>query len=148
MKLYVKRFEELSVDDLYSIMKVRSEVFVVEQKIIYVDQDGKDKFAYHVYIKDKEEIVAYLRVLDKGISDKNVAIGRVLTTKRGLGLGKKIVEEGLKVAHDLMRAEYIFIEAQSYLLRFYKSLGFIQTSEEFMDEGILHVNMVLDLKAK
>lgn len=71
MKLYVKRFEELSVDDLYSIMKVRSEVFVVEQKIIYVDQDGKDKFAYHVYIKDKEEIVAYLRVLDKGISDKN-----------------------------------------------------------------------------
>lgn len=148
MKLYVKRFEELSVDDLYSIMKVRSEVFVVEQKIIYVDQDGKDKFAYHVYIKDKEEIVAYLRVLDKGISDKNVAIGRVLTTKRGLGLGKKIVEEGIKVAHDLMGAEYIFIEAQSYLLRFYKSLGFIQTSEEFMDEGILHVNMVLDLKAK
>ena len=129
-------------------MKVRSEVFVVEQKIIYVDQDGKDKFAYHVYIKDKEEIVAYLRVLDKGISDKNVAIGRVLTTKRGLGLGKKIVEEGIKVAHDLMGAEYIFIEAQSYLLRFYKSLGFIQTSEEFMDEGILHVNMVLDLKAK
>ena len=90
MEVYVKRFEELSVEELYEIIKIRIAVFSLEQNCLYQDLDDKDKNAYHVYIKENDNIKAYLRVIDKGISFDEVSIGRVVTTERGVGLGNKI----------------------------------------------------------
>lgn len=98
MEVCIKRFEELSAEELYEILKIRVAVFCIEQNCLYQDLDYKDKSAYHIYIKESGKIKAYLRVLDKGISFDEVSIGRVLTTERGAGFGNKILEEGIKVA--------------------------------------------------
>lgn len=143
MHLIIKRFEQLSTKELYEILQVRIAVFVVEQKCTYQDLDHKDQNSYHVFLKNDTGIQAYLRVVDKGVSFEEVSIGRVLTIKRGSGLGDKIVLEGIRVAWDKMGADKIKIEAQTYAKPFYEKLGFIQVSEEFLDEGIPHIEMVL-----
>lgn len=144
MNLIIKRFEELSADELYEILKVRVEVFVVEQKCAYQDVDNKDRYAYHVYLKDETGIKAYLRVIDKGVSFEEVSIGRVLTLERGCGLGARILLEGIKVAKEKMNAHRIKIEAQSYAKAFYEKAGFIQVSGEFLEDGIPHIQMILE----
>lgn len=146
MELYVKRFNELSVDDLYAILKARSEVFVVEQNINYVDQDGRDQYSFHVYIKENEKVVAYLRIIDKGIVRDDITIGRVLSTIREKGYGKEIVAAGINVVKEMPHAPRIFISAQSYLLKFYEEFGFRKVSEEYIEEGLPHTDMILDLK--
>lgn len=145
MELVVKRFEELSLEELYEILKVRAEVFIVEQNCVYQDVDDKDKHSYHVYLKDDTGIKAYLRVIDKGVTFEDVSIGRVLTVNRGCGLGKRIMLEGIKIAKEKMNAERIIIEAQSYAKEFYEKVGFKKVSDDFMMDGILHIKMVLDL---
>jgi ElaA protein len=143
MDLVVKRFEELSVEEIYKILQVRVEVFVVEQNCVYQEIDDKDKYSYHVFLKDDTGIKAYLRVIDKGVSFEDVSIGRVLTLKRGCGLGNTILLEGIKVAKEKMNADRIKIEAQSYAKEFYEKAGFKQVSEEFLEDGIPHIQMVL-----
>lgn len=145
MELVVKHFEELSVEEIYEILKVRVDVFVVEQNCAYREIDDKDKYSYHVFLKDDTGIKAYLRVVDKGISFEEVSIGRVLTLERGSGLGKRILLEGIKVAKEKMNADRIKIEAQSYAKGFYETVGFKQVSEEFLEDGIPHILMVLEL---
>ncbi len=142
MDLVIKRFEELSAEELYEILQVRVAVFVVEQNCIYQEIDGKDRHSYHVLLKDDEGIQAYLRVVDRGISFEEVSIGRVLTLKRGCGLGNRILSEGIKVARERMSAEAIKIEAQSYARQFYENFGFVQVSEEFLEDGIPHIEML------
>lgn len=144
MDLIVKRFEELSVEEIYKILQVRVEVFVVEQNCVYQEIDDKDKYSYHVFQKDDTGIKAYLRVIDKGVSFEDVSIGRVLTLKRGCGLGNIILLEGIKVAKEKMNADRIKIEAQSYAKEFYEKAGFKQVSEEFLEDGIPHIQMVLE----
>jgi ElaA protein len=107
MDLIIKRFEELSAEELYEILQVRVAVFVVEQNCVYQEADGKDRRAYHIFLKDDEGIQAYLRVVDRGISFEEVSIGRVLTLKRRCGLGNRILSEGIKVARERMNAEAI-----------------------------------------
>jgi Predicted acyltransferase len=145
MDLVVKRFEELSVEEIYKILQVRVEVFVVEQNCVYQEIDDKDKYSYHVFLKDDTGIKAYLRVIDKGVSFEDVSIGRVLTLKRGCGLGNLILFEGIKVAKEKMNADRIKIEAQSYAKEFYEKAGFKQVSEEFLEDGIPHIQMVLEI---
>ncbi|MDY0235375.1 MAG: GNAT family N-acetyltransferase [Gudongella sp.] len=144
MDLVVKRFEELTVEELYKILKVRFDVFVIEQNCIYSEIDGNDQNSYHVYLENETGIKAYLRVIEKGVSHEEVSIGRVLTTERGIGLGKVILSEGIKVAKERMKADRIIIEAQSYAKEYYEKAGFMQVSEEFIEDGIPHVKMVLD----
>ena len=144
MEFIIKRFEELTLYELYEILKVRVSVFVVEQECTYQEVDEKDKNAYHVFIKDNEVIKAYLRVLDKGISFDEVSIGRVLTTERGIGLGDKILEKGIEVAKEKMNADKIRIEAQCYAKGFYERFGFKQVSDEFLEDGIPHIEMLLE----
>lgn len=144
MNLVVKRFEQLSVEELYEILQVRVSVFVVEQNCVYQELDGKDLHSYHVFFKDNTGIKAYLRVIDKGVSFEEVSIGRVLTLKRGCGLGNKILIAGIKVAKEKMNADKIKIEAQSYAKNFYEKAGFKQTSEEFLEDGIPHIEMILE----
>lgn len=144
MDVVVKRFEELSAEEIYEILKVRVAVFVVEQNCAYQEIDDKDKYSYHVFLKDDTGIQAYLRVIDKGVSFEDVSIGRVLTLKRGCGLGKRILLEGIKVAKEKMKADRIKINAQSYTKEFYEKAGFKQVSEEFLEDGIPHIQMVLE----
>lgn len=144
MDLVVKRFGELSLEELYEILQIRVAVFVMEQNCAYQEIDGKDQYSYHVFLKDNTGIKAYLRVIDKGISFDEVSIGRVLTLKRKCGLGNRILLEGIKVARERMNANRIKIEAQSYAKGFYEKAGFKQVSEEFLEDGIPHIQMVLE----
>lgn len=142
MNLFVKRFEQLSVTELYELLQARLAVFVVEQQCVYQDLDDKDRHAYHVFLKDDTGIQAYVRVVDKGVSFEEVSIGRVLTMKRGYGLGSRILSEGIRVAKDNLGADRIQIGAQSYAKAFYEKLGFVQASDEYLEDGIPHILMV------
>lgn len=143
VELVVKRFEELSIEELYDILKIRVEVFVVEQQCIYQELDEKDKQSYHVFYKENGKIQAYLRVIDKGVSFDEVSIGRVISVKRRCGIGSKLLAQGIKVAKERMNATSIRIEAQTYARKLYEKQGFIQVSEEFLEDGIPHIEMLL-----
>ena len=145
MKIIAKRFEELTLDELYAILKNRIDVFVVEQQCPYPEIDGKDKQAWHVMLMEGNEIAAYLRVLEAGVSFDHVSIGRVLSTKRRSGYGRILLKEGIRIAFEELKAKEIWIEAQSYAKNFYANEGFKQTSEEFLEDGIPHIRMVLEL---
>ena len=145
MDLHVKHYDELTKEELYDIIKVRLDVFVVEQQCTYQDIDGKDKGAYHVWLSDDDGIVAYLRVLDRGVVFDDVALGRVLSTKRRCGLGTRIVKEGIRVAKEKFGADRITIEAQTYVAEMYEKVGFVKRGEEFLDVGIPHIKMTLEL---
>lgn len=143
MELVIKHFTELSLEELYDILRARVDVFVVEQNCPYPEIDGKDFDAYHFVMRDENGIAAYLRVLKSGVSFDAPALGRILTTRRGEGLGAEIVREGIKFAREKLGAREIKIEAQTYARGFYEKLGFRQCSEPFMDDGIEHIEMLL-----
>lgn len=143
MQTYIKRFDQLSTHELYQILKLRVDVFVVEQKCPYEEIDNLDYHAIHVFFKEADEIIAYLRILDKGVESEDVAIGRVISAKRRCGIGSKLLSEGIKAAKENFKAEKIYIEAQSYARKFYENLGFEQISEEFLLDDIPHIKMEL-----
>lgn len=142
MEVSIKHFSELSRDELFDIYKLRVSVFVVEQQCPYQEVDDGDRSAYHVFMKDEEGIQAYLRILPAGVSFDQVSLGRVIAVKRRRGLGTRIVREGIKAARELLDAREIKIEAQVYAKELYEKIGFVQTSEEFLEDGIPHVEMV------
>lgn len=141
----VKRFEELSAAELYEILKLRVDVFVVEQNCPYPELDGRDKSAWHVYFRENGEITAYLRVLNPGAAFPEAAIGRVISTRRRCGLGTMLLREGIRVAKERLNASTIKIEAQTYARSFYEQQGFRQSSAEFLEDGIPHIEMILEL---
>ena len=144
MELVIRRFEELSVDELYEILRIRAAVFVVEQGCPYQDVDGRDRRAYHIFLRDKDGIQAYLRVMEKGAAMEEVAIGRVLSLRRRQGLASRILEAGIAVAREKLGAGPILLEAQTYARRLYEKAGFRQVSEEFLEDGIPHIRMMLE----
>ncbi len=146
MELFVKSYDELTRDELYKIIKARVDVFVVEQNCPYPELDGKDTGAYHVWLSENDEIVAYLRVLDKGVSFKDASLGRVLATNRRCGHGTRIVKEGIRVAKEKFGAKRITIEAQTYAAALYEKLGFVSFGDEFLEDGIPHIGMTLELE--
>ena len=145
MELNIKKFSELTGEEVYRILKARHDVFIVEQNCPCEEIDGRDYGAYHVFYSDNNEIVAYLRVLDRGVVFDDVAIGRVLCLRRREGIGSRLMREGLKVAKEKFGAKKVVIEAQTYVRSMYDKLGFRQTSDEFLDHGIPHIKMELDL---
>lgn len=145
MDLVVKHFSELTAFELHEILRIRSQVFVVEQNCVYQDVDGKDTDAWHLYLKDENGIQACLRVLDKGVSFEEAAIGRVVSLKRREGLASRLLQEGIRVAREKFGAERISLEAQVYARSLYEKQGFRQTSEEFLEDGIPHIKMTLRL---
>ena len=145
MELCIKRFEELSPRELYEILQVRVAVFVVEQNCHYQELDGKDYFSLHVFFKENGQIQAYLRIVGPNSPCDEISIGRVLSVRRGGGLGKEIMAEGIRVAKERMAARKIAIEAQSYAKEFYERFGFVQMSDEFLEDGIAHIKMLLTL---
>ena len=143
METVIKHYNELSADELYEILKLRVNVFVVEQNCPYSELDDKDKNAYHVYMRDENGIFAYLRVLDKGVSYEDVSIGRVISTRRRQGIGTLILKEGIRVAIDKFCADRITISAQLYARGLYEGVGFVQTSDEYLEDDIPHARMEL-----
>lgn len=142
MKVCVKKFNELTLEELYEILKIRVNVFVVEQNCPYPELDDIDKDAYHVYLSDNDGIQAYLRVYKR----EAVSIGRVLSLKRREGIGTSLLKVGIRVAKEQYNADKIVIEAQLYAKQMYEKQGFVQTSEEFLEDGIPHIKMELDTK--
>ena len=144
MDWHIKKFSELTAYELYDILKLRSEVFVVEQNCIYQDIDSNDKLSYHLFLEDKEEIIAYLRVLPKGVSYPEASIGRVLTKAdyRKKGLSREMVNRAISFIVNTLEEKEIRISAQSYLLGFYNSLGFEPVSDIYLEDGIEHIEML------
>ena len=141
MKLVSKFFEELTTTELYELLKVRSEVFVVEQNCIYQDLDDKDYRSLHVFYEEDREVLAYLRAFTK--KEGVVQVGRVLSTTHGIGLGGKILKEGLLQIQEKFHPKKIYLEAQCYAIGYYEREGFKVCSEEFLEDGIPHVEMEL-----
>lgn len=139
--LHKKLFRELTVDELYGLLRARSEVFVVEQECAYQDMDGDDQASVHLWLTDGDRILAICRVCPAGTHMDEVSIGRVVTTERGKGYGKRIMQEGIKVAKEYFGADRIDIEAQEYARGFYELTGFRQSSEPFILDGIPHIRM-------
>ena len=139
--LHMKFFHELSTDELYELLKVRSEVFVVEQNCIYQDLDGDDQKSIHLWITVDNKIVALARVCPAGTHMKEISIGRVIATERGKGFGKQIMQNAIDAALNHFGASHIVIEAQEYAKGFYESVGFKQSSNSFMLDGIPHIKM-------
>lgn len=142
MNIIVKFFHELTLKELYEILKARTAIFVVEQNCIYQDMDGKDYRSLHIFCEEEGEVSAYLRAFQKDA--ETVQMGRVLTVRHGTGLGGKLLKEGIKHIRKKMYPKRIYIEAQSYATGYYEREGFIVCSDEFMEDGIPHVQMILE----
>lgn len=143
LQIDVKTFQELSLDELYQILQLRSEVFCVEQNCVYQDLDGKDKKACHVIGTGNGQIVAYTRLFKPGDYFDEASIGRVLVKKseRKYGYGKEIMEASIRIIEKKFSTAGIRISAQSYLTKFYGSLGFMEEGEPYLEDGIPHVQM-------
>ncbi len=140
----LKKFDDLSAIELYKIMQLRNEVFVVEQNCVYQDADNKDISSWQFMGWDNEKLVAFTRLLPPGLAYEQASIGRVVTSPsaRGSGIGKELMQRSIKEIKDLFGEVPIKIGAQLYLQKFYTSLGFIQTSEIYLEDGIKHIEMV------
>lgn len=142
-----KYFEELTTKELYEILRVRSEIFVVEQNCVYQDLDQIDYRSLHIFGEDDNgEVQAYLRLFIK--KDEILQMGRVLTREHGKGLGKEILKKGIRAARERMKGEILLIEAQKYATGFYEKEGFQVCSDEFLEDGIPHVEMKLTFYEK
>ena len=140
-----KIFERLTTQELYRILQLRAAVFVVEQNCPYQDLDDKDLLAYHLMFWHNNELVAYTRLIPAGISFREVSIGRVvvLPEYRNRKLGKQLMQESVKQCYHHFGKMDIKIGAQLYLKAFYTSLGFVATSDVYLEDNIDHVEMLL-----
>lgn len=140
----IKSFPELTPSELYDILKLRSEVFVVEQQCIFLDMDDKDQGSQHVQGRLNETLVAACRILPPGLAYEEPSIGRVVGSPRyrGKGAGIALMENAIQETIRLYESLPIKIGAQLYLKRFYESLGFLQCSETYMEDDIPHIKML------
>jgi ElaA protein len=147
MKVSFYYFNELNNTQLYYILRLRSEVFVVEQNCIYQDIDNKDQRALHVIGEVDNKIVAYTRIFKSGDYFKNASIGRVIVKKkyRKKNYGKKIMEFSVKKSIQL-KEKKIELSAQKYLIKFYSDLGFVKEGEEYLEDNIPHIKMILKIR--
>ncbi len=144
MEITVKTFEELTKKELYDLLRLRAEVFVVEQDCAYQDLDGKDIKALHVLGKKDNEVVAYTRAFKPGDYFKEASIGRVVVKKnqRKFSYGREIMKATIQAVKKNFEESIIHVSAQTYLQKFYNSLGFEQIGEEYLEDGIPHIGMI------
>ena len=148
MNTVIKKFSELSTEEIYNILKLRSEVFVVEQNCVYQDIDEKDQKATHLFIEKNNEIIAYTRIFKKGdYYEENPSIGRVVVSKkeRGKNLGKEIMLNSIEFIKKELEGKKIELSAQKYLDKFYKDLEFYSEGEDYLEDGIPHQRMFYNL---
>ena len=142
----IKTFNELSPQDIYSILQLRSEVFVVEQNCVYQDIDDKDQYALHLLLKKDDYLIGYSRIFKAGDYFKEASIGRVLVKKqdRNNRHGSLLMELSIKAIKDHFKENTVKISAQTYLKKFYNELGFNPIGEEYLEDGIPHIAMLLN----
>ena len=140
-----KKFDELTVSELYDILQLRNEVFAVEQNCVYPDMDYKDQPSVHLMGWMDHKLVAYTRIIPPGIAYAEPSIGRVVTSSlvRRSGTGRELMQRSIQLLHSLYGDQPVRIGAQLYLKEFYTSLGFRQTSEIYLEDGIEHIEMLL-----
>ena len=139
-----KNFDELTNRELYAILQLRNEVFVVEQNCAYQDVDNKDLNAFHLMAFEDEILAAYCRILPPGLSFEEASIGRVITapSHRRKGIGITLIEKAILAVSSTIGVQAIKIGAQLYLKKFYESFGFVQTSKVYLEDGIEHIKML------
>ena len=139
-----KAFNELSAEEMYTVLCVRQEVFVLEQECLYLDADGKDRKSFHLMGFDGNELMAYARIVEPGVSYKEVSIGRILSSKkaRGTGAGVELMNQALTRIEEIYGKVPVRISAQSYLEKFYKKFGFEPTGKEYLEDEIPHMEML------
>lgn len=143
MELKIKHFSQLTTEELYKIIQARIAIFVIEQDCPYQELDNKDLNAWHVWYENEDGVAAYCRVLDKGVSYENEgSIGRVITVKRGCGLGYKVMMEAIRVAEEKYGQTSLRISAQQYAQGFYEKCGFVRVSDPYLEDDIPHVQML------
>lgn len=138
-------FEELELPELYEILRLRSEIFVVEQNCVFPDMDNKDQGSWHLMIRDQARLAAYSRLLPPGLSYPEMSIGRVVTASfaRRTGLGRILMEKSIDACYRVFGNGTIRIGAQYQLVSFYTSLGFVETGDIYDEDGIDHIEMLL-----
>ncbi len=141
----LKKFTELSPEELYAIIRLRNEVFVIEQNCIYQDADNKDQGSLHLCGWAGDELLAYTRLIPLGLSYEECSIGRVVTSPshRNTGLGRELMQVSIEKTFAAFKTNTIKIGAQVYLKSFYESLGFRQSSDTYLEDGIPHILMLL-----
>ncbi len=144
MEWRIKSFKDLDVETLYKIIKLRVDVFIVEQNCPYHELDELDYDAKHIYLEDDGEIIAYLRVLKPESKYKEASLGRVITKYRKKGYGLQLLNQGIFYVKTHYPSHNIRIEAQCYAQSFYEKVGFKQVSEPFDEDGIMHIEMLLN----
>lgn len=144
LDIQTKTFEQLNTKELYDLLQLRSEVFVVEQDCVYQDIDGKDQKAFHMLGYKNKNLVAYTRIFKPGDYFKEASIGRVVVkeTQRQYSYGYDIMNASVEAIQKHFKTSDIRISAQTYLKRFYNNLGFKEVGEEYLEDGIPHVNMI------
>jgi len=142
--IYTKTFQELTINELYDLLQLRSEVFVVEQNCVYQDIDGKDTKALHVIGKKNNKIVAYTRIFKPGDYFEYASVGRVVVRniERQHKYGYDLMEASIKTIKDYFNTTTIELSAQVYLKKFYNTLGFQEVGVEYLEDGIPHINMI------
>jgi ElaA protein len=140
----VKKFDELSLQELYAILQLRSEVFVVEQNCVFQDMDNKDQSSYHLMGWENNILLAYTRLIPPGITYPFSSIGRVVTASsaRGSGIGKLLMEKSIQELEQLFGRQPVKIGAQLYLREFYHSFGLKQAGDIYIEDGIDHIEMI------
>ena len=140
MEWKLKKFDDLTSDELYGILKLRSEVFVVEQNCVYQDLDDKNQFSYHLFLENEGEIIAVSRIIPENVSYEEMSIGRVVVKEnfRGQGLSKIMMKKAIDFIVDDLGKSEIRLSGQAYLVDFYENLGFKKVSDVYMEDNIEH----------
>lgn len=144
MEWYLKKFNELTGEELYKILALRNEVFIVEQNCPYIDCDYKDLKCDHLFCEEEGEIIAYSRIIPRGVSYEEASIGRVIIKSkyRGKGIAREMMIKAVKVIENNFKEDTIKIQAQAHLINFYGSIGFKPISEEYLEDNIPHIDMI------
>ena len=139
MNLVVKTFFELTLDELYEILKSRAEIFLLEQNIVCQDLDDIDRDSIHCFFTNENRVVAYLRAFPTG--ENSVTVGRVLTLEHRKGLGSQLMQKSLEEIKKHFGCKKIIVHAQKQAMKFYENMGFVVVSDEYLEEGIIHLIM-------
>lgn len=147
MDCFFKKFNELSPDELYGILQLRAEVFVVEQNCVYNDLDGRDRMAYHLFLKNDDEMVAALRILPEDVAFEDMAIGRLIVKRqyRGRKIAWKMMKKAIDYIINDLNKERIRLSGQAYLVEFYEGLGFHKVSDVYLEDGIDHFEFLYEV---
>lgn len=148
LRQYIKSFDVFNPYELYALLRLRSEVFVVEQNCAFLDADNKDQLCHHLLIYQDETLAAYARLVPPGISYPEMSIGRIITSKatRGTGLGKELMKRAIQACYELFGEGPIRIGAQVYAIPFYESVGFRADGDIYDEDGIDHVEMIKNVE--